>query len=225
MKRNFSVILSISIIIGSVILLYSVDNQTINTQAGHKQITLFIEKGDAWTHWFKIMPLIGFNTTPQIAVWLSDTDGNFIKTLYLTSKQKKIRRSEALPVWSFQQMNAPENVLLVTSATPKGSLKLDSDLEPGNKTCFLNVELNLSMDYNEFYPKNAVKGSPNYSGTSGQPSLIYQTKIESNAAPGYTELKLVGHGSPEGSSGKISPDTTTLTTALNMVKKISITLK
>ena len=46
-------------------------------------ITLAITEGSGYTHrkWFGIIPL---NLVPQIAVWLEDSQGEFIKTLYIT---------------------------------------------------------------------------------------------------------------------------------------------
>ena len=60
---------------------------------------------------------------------------------------------------------------------------------------------------------------------SGQPAVVYAAQVDLNSGEKAFEAKLIGHSSPDGSDGKITADTSTLTTALNIVKKITINIE
>ncbi len=86
------------------------------------------------------------------------------------------------------------------------------------------AEVNNPGDYNEAYPKTRRRGSPNYSrgGVSGQPSIVYAATVDLSSGPGTVELVPVGHGSPGGSDGGLYPDLSGLTTAKDIIRRITV---
>ena len=88
--------------------------------------------------------------------------------------------------------------------------------------------MNHSTDFNEAYPASAKAGEPGYSGGrhgSGQPAVVYAADVDLSS--GVTEFGavLVGHSSPDGSSGDVSSDVSALTTALRIVKRITVSIR
>ena len=102
----------------------------------------------------------------------------------------------------------------ISGATPKGSFNVKMSPTGKLKKFIVKIEINHSTDFNDAYPKSAKEGDANYSGGkegSGQPS----GKKEFTA-------KLIGHSSPDGSNGDLTKDTSSLTTALHIVKSITV---
>ena len=183
-----------------------------------KGITVSIGAGTNWKE----------KREPQIAVWLEDADGNYIRTLYVTSRAEKRSwifspkdgRPESLPVWYCASGENPaksggEKTALdaVSSATPKGGVIFGAEID-GEKSYVLKAELNNSFDYNGFYTKKN-------SGVNGQPSVVYGALIPD----GFTQeirLELLGTGSLDGSDGIIHPETENLTTAKNIISCIAV---
>jgi hypothetical protein len=219
------------------------------SDASGRDITLAFEKGEHYTHPLKINRIITVNTTPQIAVWIEDLDGRFLETLYVTRRAgtqswrtspdlpaKKIRRPESLPCWSHRRaivypdglfMPTRENPVVdaVTAASPKGDFHLETKA-PGDMTEFVILaEVNSSADFNGVFPIDAVPGSPGYSGGpwgSGQPSMVYAATVDLSSPAASWELIPVGHGSPDGTDGAVDPDLSGLTTATDIIKRITV---
>jgi hypothetical protein len=120
-------------------------------------LTLHVRQGEHWGHRFKA-GLISINTTPQIAVWVEDLDGNYIDTLYVTMRtatqnwrgkagpheaRGNIRRKASLPYWAHKRGIMYEDGLYlptkkeplpdsITSASPNASFRLESRVpDPG----------------------------------------------------------------------------------------------
>lgn len=183
-----------------------------------KSITVSIGAGTNWKE----------KREPQVAVWLEDADGKYIRTLYVTSRAEKRSwifspkdgRPESLPVWYCASGENPakgggEKTALdaVSSATPKGGVIFDAEID-GEKSYVLKAELNNSFDYNGFYTKKN-------SGVNGQPSVVYGEIIPA----GFTQeirLELLGTGSLDGSDGIIHAETENLTTAQHIVSCIAV---
>lgn len=225
------------------------DNITITTRAETTgtDITLSFEKGEHYYQPTKIFGLITIDLTPQIAVWIQDTYGHYVDTLYVTEKagtqgwmgSKKIRRPESLPCWSHRRgvvypdglyMPTRENPLTdaVTAASPEGNFRLATKAPQALTKFVVLAEINNPGDYNDAYPKNASPGSPNSSGlppVSGQPSIIWAATIDLSSGPVTYEMKPVGHGSPDGKDGTIDPDLSGLTTAKDIIRGITVTVK
>lgn len=171
--------------------------------------------------------------TPQFAIWLEDTEGNYISTLYATGKASKKSwifapkegRPESLPVWyhaskqntskgkQAKKSNESLGLDAVTSATPKGGIIFNAEI-PDTK-CLIKAEFNGSYDYNEFYTKEN-------SGVNGQPSLVYAAVIAESESE-EVKLSFTGTGSLDGSDGKIHTDTQGLTTASSIVRLTAVT--
>ena len=116
----------------------------------------------------------------------------------------------------------------VTGATPKGSFDIKLTPTGKIKKLILKVEIYHSTDWNDAYPKSAQQGDSNYSGGkegSGQPALVYAAEVNLTSGEKEFQLNLIGHSSPDGSDGDITTDISSITTALNIVKSITINLK
>ena len=189
-----------------------------------KEITVSVGAGEHWKQ----------KREPQLAVWLEDADGNFLRTLYVTERASRISwimspkegRPESLPVWYNASGHGSSKVeadskkgeaLLdaVTSATPKGGIVFNTEIE--NRAYIIKAEFNTSFDYNDFYTKKN-------SGVNGQPSVIYSAIIPADFGKGSEEVRLsfAGCGSIDGSDGKVHSDTANLTTARQIVKLVAV---
>ena len=163
----------------------TLDYETIilpNASGEHK-ITIELKKGDAFQYLL-------------FAVWLEDTSGNYIKTLYISrviasstfDYGKKVndkwtpavvRRPEALPYWSHKRgIKAADGLYIplgpapdldgVSGATPTNNFIITSkgDLHAGQHYRIF-LEVNQSYDWNEYYSKDRFAEDEIYSG-SGQ---------------------------------------------------------
>jgi hypothetical protein len=231
------------------------DDMVITTRAAitGADVTLAFEKGESFIHPLKILKVITINLPPQVAVWVEDPNGKYLETLYVTESAgtqgwsgqpggtpgKKIRRPESLPYWSHKRgvvypdglyMPTRENPLAdaVTGASPKGDFHLDTKVPQGLTKFVIMAEINLPGDYNEAFPESTSPGMPNepgFVGVSGQPSLVWAADVDLTRGPATYELKPVGHGSPNGSDGTLNPDLSGLTTAKDIIRRITVTVK
>lgn len=220
----------------------------------NSQVNIKIEQGKNWLHDFPLFMGIKLKNPPQIAIWAEDLDGNYLTSIYVTQKtateswvaNKGDRRASSLPVWAHKRgVKSLDGLYLptkkepltdgVTGATPKGDLNLKlSNIDKSNPGVISNlrkykifIEVNHSTDWNEHFPKNAKIGDHNYSGGkggSGQPALVYSAIIDLSDGEKKFYASLVGHSSPDGSDGKIYPNLSKLTSALEIVEKIVITI-
>lgn len=187
-----------------------------------REITISVEEGQSWKK----------GHLPQAAIWLEDTNGNYIQTLYVTKKASKKSwifapdegRPESLPVWykaskrdsaKTKKKIVSKNdsqIDAVTSATPKAKFEVKGEIPNGNFV--LKAEFNKSFDYNDTFTKKN-------SNDNGQPSLVYEAYV-TQGENAQTEFKFLGTGSVDGSDGKIHKGTVGLTTAKDMVKAVTI---
>lgn len=245
--RKWIVVLCIIVFIIGTIVFFAVrpEKNTIinvrNEMAG-KSVSINIYKGKQYLHDFKVNSFLKIKTPPQMAVWVEDAEGNYMETLYATSKivrqnwskapsdpaQKgQIRRDEALPYWTHKRGNEKNVPDTVTSATPKGSSTIHTKVGTAKGQYTILAEVNLSTDFNAYYPREAKAGEENYSGGefgSGQPALVYAATINAEDNKTY-ELVPIGHSSPDGKDGKLYRDLSRLTTAGEIVDKITFTVK
>lgn len=190
---------------------------------------------------------------PMMAAWMEDLNGNFIQTIYVNESVAKGHfkyaeksdgkwnegdavRPASLPVWAHSrgipsgdghymptaQMPVPD---AYTSATPPGDFTIYSRADeelPDKVNVFF--EINQSWDWNEYWTNSKYPDDEDYK-TSSQPSVVYEATIDLNN-PGKTyDLKPVGHGHYSGKDGKINPDLSTLTTALQIVDRVEVTIQ
>ncbi|NDV66182.1 hypothetical protein D0T60_13160 [Bacteroides sp. 224] len=217
-------------------------NQALEFGSGNIKVS--VEQGSEWLHDFPLFWFIKKKNAPQIAMWIEDLDGNFLSTIYVSEKLAKQswtaaggnRRKESLPCWSYAQGKQYADGLYlptkdeplpdaVTGATPKGSFTTNIQMDEDIKLFVIKCEFNHSVDFNKFYPKDAKEGDSNYSGGkmgSGQPAIVYQVMVDLNNKQREFKGELIGHSSPDGSDGKVYSDTSQLTTALDIIKGITV---
>lgn len=210
-------------------------------------LKISIEKGEEWMHDFPLFLGINKKNPPQIAIWTEDTEGHYLSTIYVTHKiatqswqaSGGNRRKEALPHWCYQRGVQYEDGLYlptkkspftdgISGATPKGSFDVRITFTDKVKKFIVKAEINHSTDFNGAYPKSAKEGDANYSGGkegSGQPALVYAAEVDLTSNEKVFAAKLIGHSSPDGSNGDITEDTSSLTTALHIVKSITIYIR
>jgi hypothetical protein len=192
-----------------------------------------------------IEPTYGFEITPQMAVWTEDEQGNFLETLYVTrdegrsgydegdEKHTLSPRPAALPVWSHaigiqhgatplldRHVAAPDTV---SGASPTDNVYIQGRAHSGGGRFAVLLELNSSFDYNDYYRPESFHDEIAYSegGNPAQPSVVYRAWVE----PGTTRFTLmepIGHGHHAGADGRIDPDLSHVTTALQIVDRVVV---
>jgi hypothetical protein len=214
---------------------------------GQGDIQISVKKGDEWLHNFPVFAGINKKNPPQIAVWVEDLDGNYITTIYVSHKiateswmaNKGNRRKEALPVWCYARgveysdglfLPTKEEPLVdgISGATPHGNFSVKMHPTTQLNPFVVKIELNHSTDWNENYPKDAQAGDDNYSGGtsgSGQPALVYAATIDLSSERKQYTASIIGHSSPDGTDGEIYPDISMITSALDIVKEITIDIQ
>ncbi|HPT42707.1 MAG TPA: hypothetical protein PLH52_02570 [Paludibacteraceae bacterium] len=188
---------------------------------------------------------------PLYAVWLADENGKYIQTLYVSKSVAKgyfergnrntgkwlpgeIQRPATLPYWAHQRgvknelgtyMPTPKNPVpdAYSGATPLSSFVLTMKTETRLKGKYrIYLELNQSWDWNEYWTNNKYPEDKEYK-TSSQPAVVYSADFDTNKAGEEIELKPVGRSHYAGSDGQLYTDLNTLTTALKIAKKITMT--
>ena len=176
----------------------------------------------------------------QMAIWLSDEQGAFVDTVYVTKKVAKKglgnrpgglddkwggARLSTLPVWAYSRgfdygdgkIYPPKNKPLpdaITSATAKAG-KFVWEWKP--KKAFKPGEYMYYIEVNRSFDKNEHH---DHSWYRGQPSVVWRGSIQVGEQVSKSEAKIVGHGHAAGEDGKINSDLSTLTTSLKLIKKI-----
>ena len=187
-----------------------------------RDVTISVGAGDGWKS----------GKEPQLAVWLEDEQGRYIKTLYVTQKASGISwifapkegRPESLPVWYHASKHASKKTAAssssdkkeidaVTSATPKGGLVINQKID--DASCVIKVEVNASFDYNSTWTKKN-------SGVNGQPSLVYQALLPAGQKDEFA-LELAGSGSVNGSSGDVYKNVGGIDSAKTIVRAATVT--
>jgi len=199
-----------------------------------------VRAGGAWLHDFPVMLGIKMKNPPQVAIWTEDPSGRYLSTLYVTHRIATAAwrsnggnpRREALPVWCHARGGQPTKESPVVDGTSGATPKADFEVKVGPvgdvRRFTVKIEVNHSTDWNEHYPKNAAEGESGYSGGSGgsgQPALVYAAEIDLDQPRKSYTARLVGHSSPDGSDGDIRPDTSHITTALDIVREITISIQ
>lgn len=230
-------------IFACMLSLQSCEKEDLSFVSG--DIEIEIKAGDHWLHDFPLFLGLTKKNPPQFAIWLEDTSGNYLSTVFVTYKMategwqanKGNRRKESLPHWCHQRGIVYEDGLLlptkehpltdgITGATPKEDKTIKITPINLEKPFVVKIEFNHSVDFNNYYSKNAHEGADNYSGGeegSGQPAVVYAATVYPDTKNAV--LELIGHSSPDGSTGDIYPDLQQLTTAKSIVQSIHLTVK
>ncbi|MBL6445879.1 hypothetical protein JMN32_06145 [Fulvivirga sp. 29W222] len=208
-KLQSMIILSIFILISAGILynipffnsIYNWGNTFRNSQLGKSEQTLNYEtinlNGLTGQHDISIELKKGSTFQyPLFAIWLEDSIGNYIKTLYISRviasstfdygekvnnewKPAVVRRPEALPYWSHKRgikasdglyipLNGAPDLDGVSGATPTGNFIVTSKSDLNALKYYkIFLEVNQSYDWNEHYSEGRFPDDEIYSG-SGQ---------------------------------------------------------
>lgn len=207
-------------------------------------IKVTVETGEHWKHPFDLFWGIKINNDPQVAVWIEDGENNYLSAIYVSHRAATQswrmsggnRRKESLPYWSHQRgiqykdgfyLPTKEQPLpdAVTGATPRENFSLKLKPPAGLTRFVIYAEFNHSTDFNQYYPASATESDFNYSGGkegSGQPAVVYRAVIDLNTGENVFKAKLIGHSSPSGNDGKLYTDLSTLTSAKDIVKDITV---
>ncbi|MCB0806053.1 MAG: hypothetical protein KDC05_09670 [Bacteroidales bacterium] len=204
------------------------------------EISLEFTKGVAHNH-------------PLLAIWIEDTTGNYIQTLYVSRSIAKgvfnygddskgnwepgeIRRPAALPYWAHKRgIKAPDGLYLPTpdnpvpdaysGATPQDNFILHSKLDRSPPQVFtVLLEINQPWDWNDYWTNNRFPGNEEYK-TSAQPAVVYSVRINMKELQDNYSMKLAGHSHYAGEDGKLYPDISTLSTAAQIAGQIVVSVK
>lgn len=190
---------------------------------------------------------------PTFAVWLEKMDGEFIKTLFATEaistgtwpygerepgkwepKEGHQVRPAALPYWFHKRSNTDSPKIpshqsplpdAITGATPGKDLKLITGIDENIPKKFrLLVEVNQTWDWNEYWTNNKFPEDNDYK-TSAQPALVYAVTINLENTIDEYYLNPIGHSHYSGKNGWLYTDLSTLTTALDIIKKLKVEIQ
>ena len=212
----------------------------LNTQPASSGLPVTIEllQGKAYYH-------------PLIVFWVEDVNGSYISTLYASKSiatgifkygvnsggkwvEGERRRPAALPYWAHRRgVKAPDGLLVpsaaaplpdaVTGATPSGSFVLKTAIPQGVSTVRFFMEVNQTWDWNHYWHNSKFPNDQEYK-TSCQPAVVYSVEVDLAKGGATYELKPVGHSHPSGATGELFPDLSTLTTALEIASKVTVTV-
>ncbi len=216
------------------------DTLQTNREASGTEIIFRFQKGEHHNH-------------PLMAIWIEDTDGDYIETLYVAEsigtgifrhgqadrgkwKPGPIRRPAALPYWGHKRgVKAKDGLYIpdqddpmpdaVTGATPQASFVLETRTSRKMTEPFvILMEINQSWDWNKYWTNNKYPDDDQYK-TSSQPSVIYSAIVTPEGKIQTFELEPAGHGHYSGKDGNLYEDLSTLTTALEIVDKVEATIE
>jgi len=190
---------------------------------------------------------------PLFAVWIEDSDGNYIQTLYVAEsvakgvfkyarheKNKWVsapkRAPQTLPYWAHKRgikandgLFIPDSQTAVpdayTGSTPVTGFVLTTraDSDLPHKYRVL-VEINQNWDWNEFWTNNKYPDDENYK-MSCQPAIVYSVEIDSGSPKDSYTMNPVGHSHYSGKTGELYTDMSTLTTALKIADSITVRIR
>lgn len=215
------------------------ENISSNNSGSGPAITIEFKKGESFYY-------------PLFAIWLEDTSGNYIQTLYVAKSvatgvfrfakteggewiASGKRAPQTLPYWAHKRgvkaadgLFIPDSETMVpdayTGPTPVSSFILNTRAD--NKLpekCKILLEVNQNWDWNEFWTNDKYPDDENYR-MSCQPAVVYETLIETGEkGRGYT-MSVSGHSHYSGKTGELFSDLSTLTTALTIAGEIKVTI-
>ena len=148
-------------------------------EAQGQKLSIDIKAGEYFAAPGAVVMGVQTNTTPQMAVWIEDMQGNYIDTLYVTKKAsnssymqslfggEETRRPEALPVWSHARGITSKDGLMmpskdkpiadaVTGATPLWSfdIKTVADLKQQSKQQPQQKQVVVKLELNQSFDYN-----------------------------------------------------------------------
>jgi len=220
---------------------YIMDTIVLNSSNNNPQLVVEIKKGASFNH-------------PTFAIWIEDLNGKILETIFVTQsfgsgifghadagngtwqdKPGESLRPAALPYWSHKRnkisrdslyVPTPENPVpdAITGPTPEGDFVLITGSSYELPDTFkVMLEINQTWDWNEYWTNKKFSNDSDYKSSS-QPSVVYSTVIETEESVLLYELIPIGHGHYSGKDGKLYKDLSTLSTALNIIEKITVSV-
>ncbi len=217
------------------------DTISININTEYLEFTFEFLKGKKHNH-------------PSFVIWIEDVNGNIIQPLYVTQafasgvypygsketgnwKPGPRRYQATLPYfihkWSETfndgKLHIPSEANPIadayTGATPKADFVISTSPKTLIKDKFrVVVEFNQPWDVNDFWTNAKYSGDRDYKA-SCQPSLIYAVDVNPNDIMNIYHLNPIGHGHYSGKDGRLYTDLSTITTAFEIFKSISLKIK
>lgn len=189
---------------------------------------------------------------PSIAIWIEDTEGNYIETLFVTqyfangnfghgeieqgkwkNEAGNVRRPATLPCWSFKRnikaadgLFAPSLETAVpdalTGATPKAGFTLKTGTKAASGKMF-----RILAEVNQPWDSNDFWTNNKYPDdfnykTSLQPALVYAVTVSPADTGKQLFLNPIGHSHYSGKTGELFTDLSTITTARDIFSKIAV---
>ena len=214
---------------------FSEENYGVNNSG--TPITIRFEKGQYHNH-------------PLFSIWLADEKGNYIQTLYVSESigrgvfkhatrvngkwmEGEIQRPAALPYWTHQRnvinefgtYNPTQKHPVIdgyTGATPMASFILHAKTgRPLKGRYKIMLELNQAWNWNEYWTNDKYPDDAEYKASS-QPALVYSVDIDTNNPQPLYSMIPIGHSHYTGADGSLTTDLSTITTALEIAKKITV---
>jgi hypothetical protein len=190
---------------------------------------------------------------PTFAIWLEDTSGKYIQTLFVTKaisqgifehgdatggawKPGEVSRPAALPYWFHKRdVKGPDGSLVpsplnkvpdaYTGATPVGNFRLTTRTDnPLSGKVNLLLEINQPWDWNSYWNNTLYLNDIDYQ-SSCQPAVVYSAIVDLDKKGEIVVMKPIGHSHYSGKNGDLYDDLTTITTALNIAEQINVTVK
>ncbi|MCX6334509.1 MAG: hypothetical protein NT092_09410 [Bacteroidia bacterium] len=190
---------------------------------------------------------------PLFAIWLEDADGKYIQTLYVAkavgtgffryAKQEgnkwisgEKRAPQTLPYWSHKRgiiaadgLYVPDDQSSVpdaySGATPITSFTLTSHADGSLPEKYkVMMEINQNWDWNEYWTNDRYPDDENYK-ISCQPALVYEAVIDTKLPKDSYQMNPAGHSHYSGKTGELFTDLSTLTTALNIVDRVTVKVR
>ena len=218
------------------------ENISSNSNATGSELEIKFLKGPSHNH-------------PTFTIWVEDIEGNFIETLFITrylgtgiyghgslgegkwdNKPGQAQRPSTLPYWLHKKGTISESGLLlpspqhpmpdaITGATPKGDFILKTRTTQILPEKFrIMLEINQPWDWNEYWHNNLYPTDSDYK-TSCQPALVYSTIVDTKSNIKTFYLNPIGHSHYSGKDGNLYTDLTTISTAKNIINKVSVSIK
>jgi hypothetical protein len=211
-----------------------------NVNGTGKAVQIEMLKGKAHNH-------------PTFAIWIEDTNGKYIQTLFVTKaisqgvfehgdatggvwKPGQVSRPAALPYWFHKRdVKGPDGSLVPSpqnkvpdahsGATPAGSFKLTTRTDkPIPGKVKLLLEINQPWDWNTYWNNTLYPDNIDYQ-SSCQPAVVYSATVDLAKTGEIVVMKPVGHSHYSGENGELYSDLSTITSALYIAEKINVTVK
>lgn len=217
----------------------TVDTLITNSQGSGEPLIVHVNKGKKHNH-------------PLFAIWMEDLDGNYIQTLYVARSiansifnygdksegswsEGIVRRPAALPYWSHKRGVQAEDGLYMPSpdkpvadaysgATSKNNWVLETRADDRQtQAYYILLEVNQPWDWNRYWTNNKYPDNEEYK-TSAQPAVVYRVKVDPKAKDQSYTMKVIGHSHYAGEDGSLNEDISTLSTSLEILKSITVTI-